>query len=80
MAKIVAKVVDEVPRDIDGNCKFIIKCCSENIGFRKLEMDDGSIYAILAGNFQMSYVKLVIAKGHTYVSLKNVPNVHMKIQ
>ena len=30
MEKIVAKVVDEVPWDIDGTCKYIVQCCSEN--------------------------------------------------
>ena len=30
MEKIVAKVVDEVPWDINGTCKYIVQCCSEN--------------------------------------------------
>ena len=30
MARIVVKLVDEVPWDIDGNCKYLVKCCSEN--------------------------------------------------
>ena len=30
MEKIVAKVVDEVPWDIDGTCKYIVQCCTEN--------------------------------------------------
>ena len=30
MARIVGKLVDEVPWDIDGNCKYLVKCCSEN--------------------------------------------------
>ena len=29
MSKVVAKVVDYVPWDVDGNCKYIVKCCSE---------------------------------------------------
>ena len=29
MLKVVAKVVDYVPWDVDGNCKYIVKCCSE---------------------------------------------------
>ena len=30
MARIVGKLMDEVPLDIDGNCKYLVKCCSEN--------------------------------------------------
>ena len=30
MEKTVGKVVDEVPWDIDGTCKYIVQCCSEN--------------------------------------------------
>ena len=30
MARIVGKLVDEVPWDIDGNCMYLVKCCSEN--------------------------------------------------
>ena len=26
----MGKLVDEVPWDIDGNCKYLVKCCSEN--------------------------------------------------
>jgi len=30
MAKIEPKLVDEVPWDIDGNCKYIVKCSSQD--------------------------------------------------
>ena len=30
MGRIVGKLVDEIPWDIDGNCKYLVKCCSEN--------------------------------------------------
>ena len=79
MSKVVAKVVDDVPWDIDGNCKFIVRCCSENLPNKT---SDGRwfICKLQGGKFRMSSKRWVIARGHTYVNMSNALNVHMKTQ
>ena len=57
MARIEAKVVDEIPWDIDGLCKFILKCAPEE--WQKMTRDGHWFLMNTSGKSTSSYVRKV---------------------
>ena len=57
MARIEAKVVDEIPWDIDGLCKFILKCAPEE--WQKMTRDGHWFLMNTLGKSTSTYVRKV---------------------
>ena len=77
MEKTVAKVVDEVPWDIDGTCKYIVQCCLEN--WLNKTKDGWYFHLRTTARIQTLRKGLDIARGHLSAKKKTAISVHMKI-